>query len=69
MSVSYKKLFKLLIDKEMKKKDLQALANISTSSMSKMSGDKYVSMDVLVKVCEALNVDVGEVMEVTSIEK
>lgn len=69
MSVSYKKLFKLLIDKEMKKKDLQALANISTSSMSKMSSDKYVSMDVLVKVCEALNVDVGEVMEVTSIEK
>jgi len=69
MSVSYKKLFKLLIDKEMKKKDLQALAGISTSSMSKMSSDKYVSMDVLVKVCEALNVDVGDVMEVTSIKK
>lgn len=47
MTVSYKKLWKLLIDKEMKKKDLQAQA----------------SMEVLMKVCKALNCDIGDIME------
>ncbi|MDD3693472.1 MAG: helix-turn-helix transcriptional regulator, partial [Oscillospiraceae bacterium] len=49
MSVSYKKLWKLLIDRDMKKKDLQAAAGISPSSISKLSKNEYVSMDVLVK--------------------
>jgi len=63
MTVSYKKLWKLLIDREMKKKDLQASAGISPSSISKLSKNEYVSMDVLVKVCLALGVDFKDIME------
>lgn len=64
MAVTYKKLFKLLIDREMKKKDLQQAAALSPSSVSKLARDEYVSLEVLVKVCNALNVDIGDVMEV-----
>ena len=63
MTVSYKKLWKLLIDRDMKKKDLQAAARISPSSISKLSKNEYVSMDVLVKVCTALNVDFKDIVE------
>lgn len=63
MTVSYKKLWKLLIDREMKKKDLQAQAGISPSSITKLSRNDNVSMDVLIKVCMALNVDFGDIME------
>lgn len=62
-TVSYKKLFKLLIDRDMKKKDLLEQSGISSSSMSKLSRGETVSLDVLIKVCSALNVDIGEVME------
>ena len=65
MAISYKKLFKLLIDKNMKKKDLQQVAQISPASVSKMAKNEYVSMEVIVKVCTALSVDVGDIMEVT----
>lgn len=64
MGVSYKKLFKLLIDRNMKKKDLQKEAGISPASVSKLAKDENVSLDVLVKVCCALNVDIGDIMEV-----
>ena len=63
MTVSYKKLWKLLIDKEMKKKDLQAQACISWASITKMSKGEKVSMEVLMKVCKALNCDIGDIME------
>ncbi len=63
MTVSYKKLWKMLIDRDMKKKDLQAAAGISPSSISKLSKNVKVSMDVLIKVCTALNVDFGDIME------
>ena len=63
MTVSYKKLWKLLIDKEMKKKDLQAQASISWASITKMSKGEKVSMEVLMKVCKALNCDIGDIME------
>ncbi len=63
MEVSYKKLWKLLIDKDMKKKDLQADAGISWSSVTKLSKGETVSMEVLMKVCEALNCDIGDIME------
>ena len=66
MAVSYKKLFKLLIDREMKKKDLQEAAGLSSSSITKLAKDENVSMDVIVKVCEALSVDVGDIMEIVS---
>jgi len=63
MAVSYKKLWKLLIDRDMKKKDLQVAAGISPSSVSKLSRNENVSMDVLIKVCEALNVNFEDIME------
>ncbi|MDD4679624.1 MAG: helix-turn-helix transcriptional regulator [Clostridia bacterium] len=63
MTVSYKRLWKLLIDRDMKKKDLQAAAGISPSSISKLSKNKNVSMDVLIKVCSALGVNFEDIME------
>lgn len=63
MTVSYKKLWKLLIDKDMLKKDLQAAAKISWASVTKMSKGETVSMDVLIKVCKALSCDIGDIME------
>ena len=63
MEVSYKKLWKLLIDKDMKNKDLQAAAGISWASVTKLSKGETVSMEVLMKVCKALGCDVGDVME------
>lgn len=66
MGVSYKKLFKLLIDRNMKKKDLRIAAGLSPASVSKLAKDEYVSMEVLVKVCHALRVDVGDIMEVSN---
>lgn len=63
MSVSYKKLWKLLIDRDMKKKDLAAAAGISTTSMSKLGRNENVTTDVLVKVCNALECDISDIME------
>ena len=64
MTVSYKKLWKLLIDRDMKKKDLLAAAGISQSSLSKMRRNENVNTDILVKVCNALNCDIGDIMEI-----
>lgn len=54
MEVCYKKLWKLLIEKDMKKKDLQALSGISWSSMTKLSKGEIVSMEILMKICQVL---------------
>ena len=62
--VSYKKLWKLLIDKDMKKKDLMALANISATSATKLSKGANIQTDVLVRVCRALQCDFGDIMEI-----
>ena len=69
MKVSYKRLFKLLIDRNMKKKDLQQMAALSPSSISKLAKNEYVSLEVIVKVCAALKVDVGDIMEIVKIEE
>ena len=63
MGVSYKKLWKLLIDRDMRKKDLQIAAGLSSSSIAKLSKNGNVSMDVLIKVCIALGVDFSDIME------
>ena len=63
MGVSYKKLFKLLIDRNMKKKDLQEAAGLSPASITKLAKNEIVRLDVLVKVCAALKVDFGDIME------
>jgi len=69
MSVSYKKLWKLLIDKDMKKKDLREAAGISTSSMAKLGKNENVTTDVLVKICKALKCDISDIMEIEPDDK
>ena len=72
MAISYKKLWKLLVDKEMsksdlhkdmKKKDLCIAAGISHASMAKLGKNENVTTDVLVKICNALQCDIGDIME------
>lgn len=63
MKVSYKKLWKLLIDKDMMKKDLQKESGISWATLTKMSKGEVVSMEVLMKVCKVLHCDVGSIVE------
>lgn len=69
MLVNYNKLWKILIDKNMKKKDLQILAGISWSSVTKMSKGEMVSMEILVKVCKSLGCDIGDIVELSTEEK
>jgi DNA-binding Xre family transcriptional regulator len=69
MAASYKKLFKMLIDREMKSKDLAAKAGVSTVTLAKMKKDgATVSSDVLVKICTALECTVDEIMEIVPIK-
>ena len=63
MAVCYNKLWKLLIDRKMKKKDLIAQTGISRTTIAKMGRDENVSTEVLSKICGALQVDVGDIME------
>ena len=63
MAISYKKLWKLLIDKDMMKKDLRAMTGVSTTTMSRLSKDENVSTEILSKMCAALSCDVGDIME------
>lgn len=69
MEISYKKLWKILIDKDMKKKDLQAAAGISWASVTKLSKNETVSMDVLMKICKALECNIGDVVDLIPLEK
>lgn len=62
-SISYKKLWKLLIDKNLKKKDLQKMAGISSSSIAKLGRNENVSTEILAKVCNALGCDTSDIME------
>ena len=69
MAASYKKLFKMLIDREMKSKDLAAKAGISTATLAKMKKDgATISSDVLVKICTALNCKLDDIMDIISID-
>lgn len=63
MKVSYKKLWKLLIDLDMKKKDLCALAGISPASVTKMGKGGHVTTEILSRICTALNCQVKDIME------
>ncbi len=63
MKVCYKKLFQLLIERNMKKGDLAEKAGISFSSITKMQHDNPVKMEVIIKICEALHVNFTEIME------
>lgn len=67
MRISYKKLWKMLIDREMKKKDLAELAGISTTSIAKLGKNENVNTDILLKICRALKCDISEIMEIERI--
>lgn len=69
MSVSYKKLWKLLIDRDLKKKDLAKLANISTYTINKLNRCENVNTDTLAKICRALGCTFDDIMEVLPEEK
>ena len=64
MSVSYNKLWKLLIDYKMKKSDLGKAAKMSPNTIAKLGKDEAVSLEVLVRICEVLNCDIGDIVEV-----
>ena len=66
MAVCYNRLWKLLIDKGLKKTDLKALANISNSTLAKLGKGEYVSMEIIERLCKALDCNVGDVMEITA---
>ena len=63
MKVSYDKLWKILIDKKMKKYQLREQAHISSNSVAKLSKDEFVSMEILMKICETLECNIGDVCE------
>ena len=63
MAVSYKRLWKLLIDKDMKKKDLCAIAGISSASVTKMGKNGHVTTEILLKICTALGCQIEDIME------
>ena len=64
MRFSYNRLWKLLIDKNLMKKDLMALTNITSSTMAKMGKDLPVSMEVLGRICKALECNIGDIVDV-----
>lgn len=64
MKLSYKKLWKLLIDKDMKKKDLCKLSGVSSTSIAKMGRNENVNTDILVKICEALECGISDIAEI-----
>lgn len=66
MAISYKKLWKLLIDKDMTAVDLRLATGIAPNTMTKLRRDEEVSMAVLVKICTALNANIGDIMDLVS---
>ena len=65
MAVQYNRLWKLLIDKKMKKSALTELADVSSSTIAKLNRDEYVSMEVLERICRALHCEIGDVVELS----
>ena len=63
MKISYKKLWKLLIDKGLKKVDLKKMASISSSSLAKLGKNEPISMDVLYKICFVLKCNIGDIVD------
>ena len=63
MAISYNKLWKLLIDKKMKKKDLQHLSGVSSATITKLGRDENVNTEILQKICTVLNCNIGDIME------
>jgi len=69
MAFSYNRLWKVLIDKKLMKKDLIVMADMTSSTMAKMGKDLPVSMDVLGRICKSLEVNIGDIVEYIDDEK
>ena len=69
MAASYKKLWKLLIDRDMRKEDLRLKAGITTTAMAKLGRNETVHMDILLKICNALNCGLDDILEIESEDK
>lgn len=69
MGVSYKRLWKLLIDKDMKKRELREAAGLGASLMQKLNQDKSVTITTLVKICNILNCRIEDIMEIVPDEE
>lgn len=63
MAISYNKLWKLLVDRKMSKADLRRAAGIAPNTMTKLRRDEEVKLSILEKICFALTVDIGDIME------
>ena len=63
MRITYKKLWELLIDREMNKQDLKRICNISSASVAKLGKGENITTDVLVRICEGLNCELEDIME------
>ena len=66
MAVTYTKLWKLLLDKKLKRTDLKEIAGISSSTLAKLGKDEYVSMESIDRICAALKCDISEVLSVSN---
>ncbi len=69
MTVKYIKLWKLLLDRNLRRTDLISLAGISSNVLAKLGKDEYVAMESICKICNALQCDVGDIMEIIPDEK
>lgn len=69
MAISYNGLWKMLIDRNMYKKDLATELNISSATMAKMGKGESVSMDVLARICSYMDCDIGEIMNFEKIDR
>ena len=69
MIISYKKLWKFLIDRDLKKKDLREMAGISPSTIAKLGRNENINTEVLIKICRALDCDLKEIMELIKEDK
>lgn len=69
MAISYNKLWKLLIDKKIRKCDLQRMSGVSGSSIAKLGRNENVNTDILLKICNALNCDISDIMEIDNREE
>ena len=69
MTVSYKKLWKLLIDKDMKKKDLRIATGMTTTALAKLGKNEHVNTEILAKICKALECNIEDIVEVVEENK
>lgn len=64
MSVSYKKLWKILIDRDMRKEDLRIAAGLTTTTIAKLGKNETLHLDIILKICKVLDCDINDIMEI-----